>query len=185
MVSRLFRHRSSKISKLCITGLCEGNRLVTIGFPSQRASNTEIDSIWWDHHVQYVSNGVTAVLKSKPSTCDIMGLILSYVAVIVIKKQLICRLHDDVIKWKHFSRYWPFVRGIHRSPVNSSHKGQWRGTLMVSSIRTLMNCWVNNNEAGDLRRHHAHYDITIMSCFYGIWCSNTLKPKSSFQPMKI
>ena len=21
--------------------------------------------------------------------------------------------HDDVIKWKHFPRYWPFVRGIH------------------------------------------------------------------------
>ena len=32
-------------------------------------------------------------------------------------------LHDDVIKWKHFPRYWPFVRGIHRSPVNSPHKG--------------------------------------------------------------
>ena len=28
-------------------------------------------------------------------------------------------LHDDVIKWKHFPRNWPFVRGIHRSPVNS------------------------------------------------------------------
>ena len=27
--------------------------------------------------------------------------------------------HDGVIKWKHFSRYWPFVRGIHWSPVNS------------------------------------------------------------------
>ena len=38
--------------------------------------------------------------------------------------------HDDVIKWKHFSRYWPFVRGIHRSPVNSPHKVQWRGALM-------------------------------------------------------
>ena len=38
--------------------------------------------------------------------------------------------HDGVIKWKHFSRYWPFVRGIHRSPVNSLHKGQWRGALM-------------------------------------------------------
>ena len=24
-------------------------------------------------------------------------------------------LHDDVIKWKHFPRNWPFVRGIHRS----------------------------------------------------------------------
>ena len=26
-------------------------------------------------------------------------------------------LHDDVNKWKHFPRYWPFVRGIHQSPV--------------------------------------------------------------------
>ena len=34
--------------------------------------------------------------------------------------------HDDVMKWKHFPRNWPFVRGIHRSPVNSPHKGQWR-----------------------------------------------------------
>ena len=42
--------------------------------------------------------------------------------------------HDDVIKWKHFPRYWPFVRGIHRSPVNSPHKGQWRGALMFSLI---------------------------------------------------
>ena len=42
--------------------------------------------------------------------------------------------HDDVIKWKHFPRYWPFVRGIHRSPVNSPHKGQWRGSLMFSLI---------------------------------------------------
>ena len=32
-------------------------------------------------------------------------------------------IHDDVIKWKHFPRYWPFVRGIHRSPGNSHHKG--------------------------------------------------------------
>ena len=40
-------------------------------------------------------------------------------------------LHDDVNKWKHFPRYWPFVRGIHRSPVNSPHKGQWRGAFDV------------------------------------------------------
>ena len=32
--------------------------------------------------------------------------------------------HDDVIKWKHFPRCWPFVRRIHRSPVNSPHKSQ-------------------------------------------------------------
>ena len=40
--------------------------------------------------------------------------------------------HDDVIKWRHFPCYWPFVRGIHRSPVNYPHKGQWRGALMLS-----------------------------------------------------
>ena len=66
--------------------------------------------------------------------------------------------HDDVIKWKHFPRYWPFVRGIHRSPVNSPHKGQWRGALMPS----LICVWVNNREADNLRRYRAHYDVAVM-----------------------
>ena len=70
--------------------------------------------------------------------------------------------HDDVIKWKHFPRYWPFVRGIHRSPVNSPHKGQWRGALMFSLIFVWINGWVNNGEAGDLRRYRAHYDVIVM-----------------------
>ena len=41
--------------------------------------------------------------------------------------RIICstsNVHDDVIKWKHFPRYWSFVWGIHRSPVNSPHKSQ-------------------------------------------------------------
>ena len=71
-------------------------------------------------------------------------------------------VHDDVIKWKHFPRYWPFVRRIHRSPVNSSHKGQWRGALMFSLICVWINDWVNNGEAGDLRRYSIHYDVTVM-----------------------
>ena len=70
--------------------------------------------------------------------------------------------HDDVIKCKHFPRYWPFVRGIHRSPVNSPHKGQWRGALMYSLICAWINDWINNREAGDLRRHRAHYDAIVM-----------------------
>ena len=71
-------------------------------------------------------------------------------------------IHDDVIKWKHFPRYWPFVRRIHRSPVNSPHKGQWREALIFSLICVWINGWVNNREAGDLRRYHTHYDITVM-----------------------
>ena len=70
--------------------------------------------------------------------------------------------HDDVINWKHFPRYWPFVGGIHRSPVNSPHKGQWRGALMFSLICAWINRWVNTREAGDLRRNRAHYDAIVM-----------------------
>ena len=47
--------------------------------------------------------------------------------------------HDDVISCKHFPRYWPFVWGVHRSPENSPHKGQWRGALMFSLIWALIN----------------------------------------------
>ena len=71
-------------------------------------------------------------------------------------------VHDDVIKWKHFPRYWPLVWGIHRPPVNSPHKGQWRGALMFSLICAWIKGWVNNGEAGDLRRYRAHYDVTVM-----------------------
>ena len=52
----------------------------------------------------------------------------------------------------HFPRYWPFVRAIHRSPLSSPHKGQWRGALMFSLICVWINGWVNNRKAGDLRR---------------------------------
>ena len=76
------------------------------------------------------------------------------------------RPHDDVIKWKHYLRYWPFVRGIHRPPVNSPHKCQWRGALVFSFIYTRINGWENNRKAGDLRRHRDHYDVIVMQ--YGI-----------------
>ena len=73
-------------------------------------------------------------------------------------------IHDDVIKWKHFPCYWPFVRGIHRSPVNSPHKGQWRGVLMCFFICAWTNGWVNTRYAVDWRRHRAHYDVNLMHC---------------------
>ena len=73
------------------------------------------------------------------------------------------------IKWKHFPRYWPFVRGIHPSPVNSPHKGQWRGALMFSLIFVWINGWVNNREAGDLRHYRAHYGVTAMGIKWTPW----------------
>ena len=51
-------------------------------------------------------------------------------------------------------------------PVNSPHKDQWRGTLMFSLICVWINGWVNNREAGDLRRHRGHYDFSVMDTPY-------------------
>ena len=63
-----------------------------------------------------------------------------------------------------------FVWGIHRSPVNSPHKGQWRGALMFSLICVWINGWVNDREADDLRRNRTHYDVIIMQAIaYLLW----------------
>ena len=112
-------------------------------------SNAENVSIWWRHHdhreSDSKSNGNMWAIRHGGNNWD---RILP---------------HDDVIEWKHLPRYWPFVRGIHRSPVNSPHKGQWRGAFMFSLICARINGWVNNHEVGDLRSHHTHYDVIVMS----------------------
>ena len=84
---------------------------------------------------------------------------LSYCLYWMVCFSCLCYLflnQDDVIKWKHFPLYWPFVRGIHRSPVNSPHKDQWGRALMFSLIWPWTRGWLNNRYAGDLGRHRAH-----------------------------
>ena len=64
-----------------------------------------------------------------------------------------------ILWWRHqtetFSALLVICAGIHRSPVNSPHKGQWCGAMMYSLFGAWINGWVNNGEAGDLRRHRA------------------------------
>ena len=81
---------------------------------------------------------------------------------------------DDVIKWKHFPRYWPFVRGIHRWPVNSPHKGQWRGALILSLICAL-NKRMSKQSWGwwfetPLRSLWRHWDDPRKPCFSLAYC---------------
>ena len=68
--------------------------------------------------------------------------------------------------WRHqmetFSTQLALCAGNSLVPVNSPHKGQWRGALMFSLICIWINGWVNNPEAGDLRRHRGHYDVNVM-----------------------
>ena len=92
------------------------------------------------------------------------------------RRDLVCvyfvdqMLYDDVIRWKRFPRYWPFVRGIHRSPVSSPHKGKWSRALVFSVSEwglvffyARRNGCVNNVEAGDFRRPRTHNDVTVMT----------------------
>ena len=140
----LFWQSETKHQSSSLLALCEGNSTVTGGFSSQMASNADIVSMGsWGltPHINYFSSS-----SSHDST-----------------------RHDDVIKWKHFPRYWPFVRGIYRSPVNSPHKGQWRGALMFTFICARINGWVNNREAGDLIRYRTHYDVIVMVHWTNIW----------------
>ena len=69
--------------------------------------------------------------------------------------------------WRHqmetFSALLALCAGNSPVPVNSPHKGQWRGALMFTLICVWINGWVNNHEAGDLRRYRVHYDVIVMT----------------------
>ena len=59
-------------------------------------------------------------------------------------------------------RYWSFVRGIHRSQVNSPRKGQWCAALTFPMICAWIKDWASSREAGDLRRPRAHCGVIII-----------------------
>ena len=99
--------------------------------------------------------------------------IVYYWEKLFIRRQALHFPGRGVTWWRHqmetfFPRYWPFVRGIHRSPVNST-QGQWRRAWMPFfwTASEWIKGWVNNREAGDLRRYRAHCDVTVMNAFMG------------------
>ena len=89
-----------------------------------------------------------------------------------------CDLWQIITKYMMTSSNGNICRIIGHSP----HNGQWRGASMFSLICVWINGWVNNREAGDLRRNRAHYDVIVM-----IWDSNYIPlhlcvPDSTYLP---
>ena len=145
----LWRHKklSHAISRSQTPGTC-------LAQPGVRERNITYFIWWWVFMLLW---------EIKQCLCDTDELICSPIDISTVgmayKWVTNSSVYYDVIKWKHFPRYRPFVRGIHRSPVNSPHKGQWRRDLKFSLICSWLNGWVNNREVGDLRRHRARYDV--------------------------
>ena len=75
--------------------------------------------------------------------------------------------------WRHHMDTFSVLLAI-CEPVNSPHKGQWRGALMFSFICVWINGWLSNREAGDLRRYRAHYDVTVMMKLVPLLCKLNL-----------
>ena len=123
-----------------------------------------------DNHVVWIGNISIALNHNKastttnnPCTCFTKCTVFAWSTREWFTIRCVCTYHDDVIKWKPFLRYWSFVWGIHRSPVSSPQKGQWRGALMFSLMCVWINGSVNNREAGDLRCYRAHHDVIVMA----------------------
>ena len=96
-------------------------------------------------------------------------------------------MQDDVIKWKHFPRYWPFVRGIHRSSVNSPHKGQWHGALIFffdlrlnKRLSKQSGGWWFETPSRPLWRHHNGIISTVYPMKYVKSISHKISHKITF-----
>ena len=113
---------------------------------------------WKTHHALNIITSVNFVLEHNISSTSKTHSDASLTSICWD----ICLFHDDVIKGKLFPRHWPFVWGIHRSPVNSPYKGQWRGALIFSLICVWINSWINNRKAHDLRRYQVHCDVIVI-----------------------
>ena len=122
---------------------------------------------WWDENPLSFGFGLRLILE-----------ILRYI------DALICWLQEKqteqfvgggahISAWRHvmmtssngkISALLVLCAGNSPVPVNSPHRGQWRRALMFSLICAWINDWVNNHEAGDLRRHRGHFDVNVMCC---------------------
>ena len=77
--------------------------------------------------------------------------------------------HGDIITWKHFPHYRPFLLGINRSAADSLNKGQWCGALMSSMSRVVVSCCVidmvkknqNNHEVSNWNYISFYKEIEI------------------------
>ena len=86
-------------------------------------------------------------------------------------RRKLIRFHDDVIKWKLFPNHWSFVRGIHRSPVNSPHR---RPVMLV--VDTSFG--VSQNKRMNIQSNHRRFETPWRSCDVAVIFGGTCRANS-------
>ena len=163
-----------------LLAICVGNSPVTGEFPSQRPVTRSFDfsliCVWINSWVNIREAGD---LRRYHAHYDVTVMFWSSYRVIYATRRSLLEplswfiLYQLIILGKgtdimmtssngNISALWPFVSGFHRCPVESSHKDQWRGALVFSLICAWTNGCASNRDAGDLKRHHVHYGVTVM-----------------------
>ena len=137
-----------------------------------------IHTEWPTIHVQFISRNIYVLLRAL-SYWDYITVSCWRMYYIYPHSSALLQWYDD-IKWKHFPRYRPLVRGIHRWPVNSPHKGPVTRMFDVFIDLRLYKRLSKSREAGDLRRHRAHYDVIVMKP----WVSVKVKPMIWIKPTR-
>ena len=152
-----------------LVALCAGNSPVTGEFPSQRPLTRSFDVFLDPRQNKRFSKQSRGWWFETPSSslwrhCN--GLVYMILRHGLIIKSYCFFVWDVIAWWRHqmetFSALLALCAGNSPVPVNSPHKGQWRGALMFSLIYAWINDWVNNREAGDLIRQRGHYDVIVI-----------------------
>ena len=128
---------------------------------------------WWrprPHHAApcftcILSKSIIARLSGEGSRQLMIAVIISVsqgAIFISLDVPRIPGLHDDVIKWKHFPRHWPFVRWIHRSPVKSRHMPTDAECWCLPFICAMNKRLSKQSWGWWFETNRTHYDIIVM-----------------------
>ena len=122
-------------------------------------------SLWWDNFLCFSRLG---------HACQIILIFItaSHISVNIALSSMPCE--DRQLTWSHSHRLYCIMMTSSNGTIFrvtgplcgefTCHrwKDQWRGDLMFSLSCAWINGWVNNREAGDLRRHRGQYDVTVI-----------------------
>ena len=118
---------------------------------------------WWQScmALRVLKDTYTAKCQSQTKCClRFISLIVLY-SFIIFDVCIVIELGVWCVRYMMTSpngkHYWPYVRGIHQSPVNFRHKGHRQGALIFSLICAWTSDWANSRYVGDFRRHRSSW----------------------------